>query len=105
VSTDDVRSARELLAALADMGAAGAKLADPELERQRIYRELAEHDDPLLQEIGQLLRDGVIRPHQLLEMPSYQEAVADRLEALGQLDLDSARRELIAYLRDEEAEP
>lgn len=93
----DPRSNRELLAALAGTPS-GAARSDPDRQRQQLYRELAEHDDPLLREIGIQLRDGLIRPHQLLTSPEYDAVVAELLERLRQVDPEAVRRTLAEQL-------
>ncbi|MGH3679673.1 MAG: hypothetical protein ACRDT2_05345 [Natronosporangium sp.] len=89
----DPRSVRELLAALAGTPV-GAELSDPDRQLQRFYRQLAEHNDPLLREIGIQLRDGLIRPRQMLEVPVYDAVVAELLERWRQVDPELVHREL-----------
>jgi hypothetical protein len=95
MSPPDSRSIKDLLDALARTPF-GAELREPERHRQRIYRELAEDDDPLLREIGEQLRDGVMRPHQLLDVPAYRAVVEQRLDELRQRpnDPEAIRQEL-----------
>lgn len=93
MASSDPRSLPELMNALV-AAQPEAERNDPERYRQAIYRRLAADDDPLLQEIGEQLRDGVIRPYQLLTEPAYVEVVARGLEWLREVDVDASRDEL-----------
>jgi hypothetical protein len=99
MSPPGTRTIRQLLDAIADTPL-GAEMRDPQKARERIYRELAQEDDPLLREIGEQLRDGVLRPHQLLDIPAYRTVVEQRLELLRQrpVDPDAVRAALADYL-------
>jgi hypothetical protein len=59
----------------------------------------------LLREIGEQLRDGVMRPHQLLDIPAYRVVVERRLESLRQesVDQEAVRSALANYLDSSEA--
>jgi hypothetical protein len=65
-----------------------AELKDTSSRRQALYRLIAEHPDPLLREIGQQLRDGHLRPTEVLSTPQYREhlqaGLADGLARLTQ---------------------
>jgi len=47
---------------------------------------LKAHHDPVLREIGELLRTGVTRPCDLLEEPEYQRVVERALRTVEGLD-------------------
>jgi hypothetical protein len=49
---------------------------------------LAESEDPMLREMGEQLRDGLVTPFQLMSIPEYWEALSPGYEALGSIDLD-----------------
>jgi hypothetical protein len=45
---------------------------------------LARHPDPILREIGTQLRDGHIRPRDVLSAPAYRAVLLRALDRLGQ---------------------
>jgi len=73
--------------------------------RQRTYQELATSEDPLLREIGEQLRDGTIRPYQMLTIPGYDTVAARGLDRLKEADaaLDHEETQLqLVRLADEQ---
>lgn len=65
-----------------------ALLHDDQLRRRLVFKMLAESDDPILREMGEQLRDGLVTPSQLMSIPEYWEALSPGYEALGAIDLD-----------------
>ena len=63
---DDLRTAVAASPELAD-------LANTATRRHRLYQLIAESPDPLWREIGAQLRDGQLRPTQVLSVPEYRE--------------------------------
>jgi hypothetical protein len=68
--TDDIA---DLVARLRS-GPLGKRLADRRFRREHGYEALLHNPDPIMREIGQQLRDGVIRPVDILRVPEYTEA-------------------------------
>jgi hypothetical protein len=73
-----------------------ALLHDDQLRRRLVFKMLAESDDPLLREMGEQLRDGLVTPSQLMSIPEYWEALSRGYEALGSIDLDQVAEEVDA---------
>jgi hypothetical protein len=92
---------RALLDAL--VSARGAEPTSPERFRERIYRDLAEHDEPVVREIGEQLRNGTARPHQLLAIPAYAEVFGRGLANLRRIDPAALRETLVAYIESRKA--
>lgn|SRR5690606_13819376 len=93
----EMRLISELLEALRETPR-GSDLFNVDHNREQLYRELAEDQDPLLREIGQQLRDGLIRPHELLTIPGYDLLIEERLNALREANPDEVRSEVASYL-------
>ena len=89
-------------------GPLGERLADRRFRRQHAYEALVHNPDPIMREIGQQLRDGAIRPADILRIPEYTEAFrrgADR--AAQRLDPERIADDLqtmIAQARDQDAD-
>ena len=81
----------ELLEKL-DRSAYGPLLRDPTRRRQAIYDGLAGSADPIAREIGEQLRDGRLRPSDLLRSPEYRSFLDRGAAALRLLDLDALAR-------------
>lgn len=88
-----------LMAAL-DRGPLGAVLRDDNRRRAAVYERMANSDDPLTREIGQQLRDGVLRPQDLLKDPTYRGFLDRGVERLATLDLDELTRQAEAAADD-----
>lgn len=80
----DVERIRAAVAASPEL----AELADASTRRRRFYEVVAENPDPIWREIGQQLRDGRLRPSEVLSVPEYRErlraGMADGLTRLTQ---------------------
>ncbi|PRX46923.1 hypothetical protein B0I33_10620 [Prauserella shujinwangii] len=65
------------------------ELRDASSRRRALYRLMAENPDPLWREMGQQLRDGRMRPAEMLSTPEYREhlraGMADGLARFAQL--------------------
>jgi hypothetical protein len=81
-----------LMAAL-DRGPLGDVLRDDHRRRAAVYERMAASSDPLTREIGQQLRDGVLRPQDLLKDPEYRRFLDRGVERLRELDLDELTRQ------------
>jgi hypothetical protein len=81
-----------LMAAL-DRGPLGDVLRDDHRRRAAVYERMAASSDPLTREIGQQLRDGVLRPQDLLKDPEYRRFLDRCVERLRELDLDELTRQ------------
>jgi hypothetical protein len=91
---------RELIAEIRD-SPVGQRLSDVNVRRQHAYEALTRHADPVLREIGEQLRDGRMRPVDILRVPAYRDAfqqaaeqAADRLDPTviaDQLEILAAR--------------
>jgi len=46
------------------------------------YQRLLAHDDPVVREIGEQLRDGEVRPRDLLRDPEYRQVIQRGLARL-----------------------
>lgn len=68
--------------------ALGAEFTDPHRRRERVYAALAEHPDPLLREIGQQLRDGLIRPMDLARDGAYEAVLRHGVEVAATFDVE-----------------
>ncbi len=73
-----------------------ALLHDDQLRRRLVFKMLAESDDPMLREMGEQLRDGLVTPSQLMSIPEYWEALSRGYEALGRIDLDEVAEQVDA---------
>jgi hypothetical protein len=66
-----------------------AGFEDTSSRRNALYRLIADHPDPLWREMGQQLRDGHLRPMDVLSTPQYREqlqaGMADGLARLTQM--------------------
>lgn len=82
-----------------------ALLHDDQLRRRLVVKMLAESDDPLLREMGEQLRDGLVTPTQLMSIPEYWEKLRPGYEALGSIDLDRVADEVDATDRPPDDEP
>jgi hypothetical protein len=71
-------------------------LHDDQLRRRLVVKMLAESDDPMLREMGEQLRDGLVKPSQLMSIPEYWEALGRGYEALGRIDLDQVAEQVDA---------
>lgn len=58
-----------------------SELADPDTRRRHVFDALANSDDPMWREIGQQLRDGRLRPRDLLGIDAYAEKIQQGLAA------------------------
>ena len=65
-----------------------ALLHDDQLRRGLVVKMLTQSDDPMLREMGEQLRDGVVTASQLMSIPEYWEALRPGYEALGSIDFD-----------------
>lgn len=92
-----------LMAAL-DRTPIGDVLRDDQRRRAAVYERMATSSDPLTREIGQQLRDGVLRPQDLLKEPEYRRFLDRGVERLRELDLDELTRQAEAAA-GEAAEP
>jgi hypothetical protein len=88
-----------LIAAL-DRGPLGEVLRDDHRRRAAVYERMADSSDPLTREIGQQLRDGVLRPQDLLKDPEYRRFLDRGVERLHDLDLDELTRQAEAAAAD-----
>jgi hypothetical protein len=72
---------------------------DPDRTRRRLYDGLATSDEPILREIGEQLRDGVLATHRLLTIPAYREVMEKGLSVLQAaneaLEDDAVRDQLV----------
>ena len=59
---------------------------DPVVQRRQAYNRLAAQRDPLLREIGEQLRRGDVRPHELLREPAYRRVIERGLQHLRTLN-------------------
>ena len=86
--TDGPRDIDGIRAAMADAPEFDG-LQDTATRRHQLYQLIAEHPDPLWREIGQQLRDGQLRPTEVLSIPEYRDqlrtGMADGLERLTQM--------------------
>jgi hypothetical protein len=64
---------RELVGEL-DRSPLGERLRDRQLRRRHAYEALLRNPDPIMREIGEQLRDGRMRPSDVLSVPAYMEA-------------------------------
>jgi hypothetical protein len=76
----------------------GARLSDDQLRHRQAFEGLAQHPDPVLQEIGEQLRDGTMTPSDVLRVPAYAEAfrtAAQRAELLDPRQIAAELGELV----------
>jgi hypothetical protein len=66
----------------------GYLVHDQQRRRHLIATMMADSDDPIVREMGQQLRDGLVTPQQLLSVPEYLEKLESGYEKLAQIDLD-----------------
>jgi len=89
-------------------GPLGERLADRRFRRQHAYEALVHNPDPIMREIGQQLRDGAIRPADILRIPEYTEAFrrgADRAaQRLAPERIADDLQTMIAQARDQDAD-
>jgi hypothetical protein len=79
-------------------------LHDDKMRRRLVVQMLAESDDPILREMGEQLRDGLVTPAQLMSIPEYWEALRPGYEALGGIDLDQVAEQVDAPPDDPDAD-
>ena len=76
MSTDDGRSPearmQDVLADVRD-SPVGRRLRDVDFRRRHAYAALVRHPSPVMREIGEQLRDGRMRPIDILRVPAYRE--------------------------------
>lgn len=105
MSTDDTRdpaaTIRELVSEL-EGTALGERMHDPEFRRRHAYGALQHNPDPIMREIGQQLRDGSMRPADVLRVPAYAEAFLRSTEdAARRLEPKKIAAELSALLAEQ----
>jgi hypothetical protein len=110
--TDDQRPSATLddVLAAVERTSYGELLHDDQRRRHELYELMAVSDDPLVREMGQQLRDGLLRPRDLLSDPDYADGLIRGCQRLGELavDLDDVVTqidELGRRERDERGEP
>jgi len=75
----------------------GERLTSRTARRERAAEALLRHPDPVMREIGRQLRDGSMRPSDVLRIPEYREAFGRAAEQVRR-DLDP--RMVAAQLRE-----
>jgi hypothetical protein len=95
---------RELIADIRD-SPMGQRLSDVSFRRQHAYEALTRNADPVLREIGEQLRDGRMRPADILRVPAYreafQQAAEQAAERLDPAEIAEQLETLAARARDE----
>jgi hypothetical protein len=86
---------RESLRTLAETSL-GERLSNPAARRERAAEALLRHPDPVLREIGQQIRDGSMRPSDVLRIPAYRDAFG---RAAAQVSRDLDAKAVAAELR------
>jgi len=79
---------------------AGARFRDRGYRRSLLYAAMSDHDDTLIAELGQQLRDGLVAPGDLARTSVYAQLVRDGLDALAELDFDAIVRPLTSSPND-----
>jgi hypothetical protein len=62
--------------------------------RARVYEALRNHSDPTLREMGRLLANGAVAPHDLLRDPQYVDTLRRRTAILATMDTDDLHRRI-----------
>jgi hypothetical protein len=65
---------------------------------------MADHNDPLVREMGKQLRDGEVTPQQLLSVPQYWEALQRGVNQLTETDLAEVESQVDDVLEREQEE-
>ena len=82
----------------------GWLLHDSVSRRRRLAELMAEHNDPLVREMGKQLRDGQATPQQLLSVPQYWEALQQGVANLAETNLDEVESQVDDVLERERDE-
>jgi hypothetical protein len=96
---DDGRQDRvtiEALLAKVEQSPYRALLHDDQQRRHLLATMMAKSDDPILREMGEQLRDGLVTSMQLLSVPEYWDTLSHGYDRLGGIDLDQISEQLDA---------
>jgi hypothetical protein len=97
-------SVRDILSKF-EQTADGWLLHDTVARRHRLARMMAEHDDPVMREMGEQLRDGHATPRRLASVPEYWETLQRGVSRLAETDLAELDGRLEDTLERERGEP
>lgn len=81
----------------------GELLHDDQRRRHLLATMMAGSTNPIVKEIGEQLRDGVITPRQLLSVPEYWEELQHGYQGLAEVDLDEMDQQ-VDQLNEQERE-
>lgn len=76
----------------------GARLASSQLRHRHRVEALRKHPDPRMREIGEKLRDGRLRPRDLLDDPAYRGMLEGALRQLRDMDQAALRGRVERYV-------
>lgn len=94
-TTDGQPSADDVLDAVAQTSY-GELLHDDQRRRHELYKLMADSTDPMVREMGEQLRDGLVTPLQLLSVPEYAEALMSGVQRLAEFDMKQVVEEMDA---------
>jgi hypothetical protein len=86
--SEDRATAEDILAKV-ELTSYGDLLHDDQRRRHELYKMMADSADPMLREMGEQLRDGLLTPRQLLSVPEYWETLRRGYDSLEAVDLDA----------------
>lgn len=83
----------------------GELVHDEQRRRHLLATMMAESTDPVLREMGQQLRDGLVSPRQLVTVSDYWEALQRGFEKLAEVNLDEVAEQVDEIHRRETDRP